>query len=124
MSFSHQLFSADVFSEGVWQSLAELQDPELKRLVGLLPATVLQSRADSTSRKYINAFRRWKLWAEAKDEIKIYPVEEVAFLQHLGESSKSKAAVEEAVNALSWINLISGLAPISESSFVRATMEG
>ena len=41
-------------------SLKDLQDPELQNLAANLPATVLKSRAPSTTRKYMGAFRRWK----------------------------------------------------------------
>ena len=121
------VFSTDVLSEGVWQTLAELQDPELKRLAGLLPATVLRSRADSTTKKYMAAFQRWRAWAEPRQEIRVYPVDEAHFalyLQHVGESTQAKSAVEEAVNAVGWIHQLSGIPPISGSSFVRATMDG
>ena len=116
-----------MLSEGVWQTLDELQDTELRRLAELLPATVMRSRADSTSRKYINAFKRWKVWAEAKEEIAVFPIEEATFalyLRHIGESTQSRPAVEEVVNAVSWLHLLSGLAPINEYSFVRASYDG
>ena len=57
----------------------------------------------------------------------MFPVEEATFalyLQHIEESTQSRAAVEEGVNAVSWLHLLSGLTPINESSFVRAMMEG
>ena len=88
---------------GPWKALGELQDPELRRLAGLLPQTVLRSRVNSTSVKYMAAFQRWRQWAEQRWEVKNYPVQEVHFalyLQHLGESVQSRAAVEEAVNAV------------------------
>ena len=46
------------------------------------------------------------------------------YLQHLGESVKFKSAVEEAVNAIGWVHQVSGLPPIAESPFVRATLSG
>ena len=46
------------------------------------------------------------------------------YLQHVGEASRSKSAVEEAVNAVSWVQQISGLQPISQSPFVCATLSG
>lgn len=112
---------------GVWESLNALQDPELKRLAGLLPDTVLHSRASSTTKKYLYAFRRWKEWAEPRREVSVYPVQEVHFalyLQHLGESVQSKSAVEEAVNAIGWVHQLSGQPPIAASPFVRATLAG
>ena len=114
---------ADVLSEGVWRTLAELQDPELKQLARSLPETVMQSRADSTTRKYICAFQRCRKWAELCQEVSVYPVNEAHFalyLQSLGDTTKSKSAVEEAVNAVGWVHQLSGLPSIAESPFVRA----
>ena len=66
----YAILHADVLTEGVWKAVAELQDPGLKRLAALLPDTVLRSCADSTSKKYINAFQRWRAWAELHDEVR------------------------------------------------------
>ena len=35
------------------------EDPELRRLAMALLETVLKSRADSTTKKYLGAFQRW-----------------------------------------------------------------
>jgi hypothetical protein len=43
----------------------------------VLPTTVLSSRADSTTRKYLGAFKRWKLWAEARQGVPVFPVQEI-----------------------------------------------
>ena len=53
-----------------------------------------------------------------RSEVKVFPVQEVHFvlyLQHLSEIAKSKSAVEEAVNAISWVHQISGLPAITVS---------
>ncbi len=57
----------------------------------------------------------------------MHPVQEVHFalyLQHLGEVVQSKSAVEEAVNAISWVHLLSNQPPIASSPFVHATLAG
>ena len=44
-----------------------------------------------------------------------FPVKEVhlvLYMQHLSESTGSKAAVEEAVHALSWLHGLAGLQPL------------
>ena len=46
------------------------------------------------------------------------------YLQYLGEESKSKAAVEEACNAIAWIYSSAGLASLSAHPFVEATLKG
>ena len=123
----YAILHADVLTEGVWKAVAELQDPGLKRLAALLPDTVLRSCADSTSKKYINAFQRWRAWAELHDEVTVYPVAEAPFalyLQHVGDSTRSQSAVEEAYNAINWVQKLSGTSPVSESSFVRTVVDG
>ena len=54
MNYTHaSLLCADIVSQGTWSLLEELKDP----------ATILHSRADSTVKKYLRAYRRWKNWA-------------------------------------------------------------
>ena len=55
--------SVDVLTQDSWRLLNELDDPELKDLASRLPATILRSRADSTVKKYLSAYRRWRTWA-------------------------------------------------------------
>ena len=112
---------------GVWAELTGLQDPELCRLAKLLPSTVLSSRADSTVAKYGYAFQRWKTWAEHRTGVSVFPVSKVhlaLYLQHLGESTHSWSAVQEAVNAIGWVNHLSGREPIAQTPLVHATVAG
>lgn len=118
---------ADTMTGGVWSELARLQDPELRRLAEVLPSTVLSSRAESTVAKYGYAFQRWKAWAECRKEVSVFPISEVHFalyLQHLSESTHSLSAVQEAVNAIGWVNQLSGQAPIVQAPLVNATVAG
>ena len=48
----------------------------------------------------------------------------VLYVQHLSESTESKAAVEEAVHALSWLHGLAGLQPLGGSTLVKANLEG
>ena len=112
---------------GVWPLLEDLEDPELRRLAQSLPATVLRSRADSTTKKYLGAYQRWKTWAEARREVPAFPVKDIhlaLYLQHLSESVQSRAAVEEAVHALSWLHEVAGLESVGTSPIVQATLAG
>ena len=82
--------------------MQEMEDPVLKELAGKLPGTIIASRADATARKYMGAFRRWKVWA-SRYGMEAIPAKDFQFalyLQHLADTSRSKAAVEEACNAL------------------------
>ena len=99
----------------------------MRRLAQSLPATVLRSRADSTSKKYLGAYQRWKTWAEARHEVPAFPVQALhlaLYLQHLSESVQSKAAVEEAVHALSWLHEVAGLESVGSMPIVQATLSG
>ena len=112
-----------MMSAGVWPLLMNLGDPELQRLAQSLPATVLRSRADSTTKKYLGAYQRWKTQTRST----CIPCPSSAFalyLQHLSESVQSKAAVEEAVHALSWLHEVAGLEPVSSVPIVQATLSG
>ena len=114
-------------TRGAWAELAGIRDPELQHLAESLQTTVLRGRADSTVTKYGNAFQRWKSWAQARQEVAVFPVKEVQFalyLQHLGETVRSWSAVQEAVNAVSWVHQVAGCEPIAQSPFVQATVAG
>ena len=45
------------------------------------------------------------------------------YLQHLGQSKGSKAAVEEAVNAISWAHSMAGLPPPTTDPFIHAVLD-
>ena len=52
---------ADALQVGKWQLLKDLEDPELRYLADVLPTTVLHSRANSSTWKYLGAFKRWEV---------------------------------------------------------------
>ena len=79
-----------------------------------------------TPKKYLGAFRRWKQWA-LKHGVKALPVESkylALYLQYIGDTVRSKSAVEEAVHAIAWIHSIAGLSPPTCSPFVTVVVEG
>ena len=127
ITYMEFLSCVEVFSCGTWVQLKSLKDPELRRLAQALPRTVLAGRADSTTRKYLYAFGRWKEWAESRKEVEIFPVHDLHFalyLQYLAEKTESRSAVEVAVSAVSWAHQMAGLQPISGSPFVSAVLSG
>ena len=98
----------------------------MRDLVSRLSQTILHSRADSTVKIYLGAFRRWKLWA-VQHNLTPFPAKPHKFslyLQHIGESKKSKSAAEEACNAVSLVHSTAGLPPLLSDYFVKATLEG
>ena len=78
--------------------LKDLEDPELKELADKLPDTMLHSRGDSTIKKCLGAFKRWKAWAK-QHGMMVMSAKEIhvaLYLQHLGDTSQTKAALEAA----------------------------
>ena len=74
MQFTLFIFAAGVFTSGAWPLLSNLEDPELRSLAKALPKTVLRSKADSTTKKYLGGYQRWKTWADAKQGVPSFPV--------------------------------------------------
>ena len=103
-----------------------LEDSHLKRLAEALPISVLHCRATSTTKKYLGAYKRWRNWA-TEHKIQPFPVEPaylILYLQHLAEVKRSKSAVEEAVNSLSWAHTLAGIPAPTTSPIVNATLDG
>lgn len=65
-------FFADVLTVGPWPLLKDLEDLELRQLVEALPSTVLQNRDDSTTRKYLGAFKQWRQWS-TEHKLLVFP---------------------------------------------------
>ena len=115
-----------MLKEGPWSLLRELDDPDLRRLADALPDTVLKSRADSTVKKYLGAFKRWRQWA-MEHKLQEFPVAAhhvVLYLQHIAQTSGSKAAMEEATYSLAWAHGVAGIPSPTDSPFVKTTVEG
>ncbi|XP_065889002.1 integrase/recombinase xerD homolog [Dysidea avara] len=104
-----------------------MEDPHLKCLAKSLFTTVLNSKAPSTTKKYMYAFNRWRKWAQSLNNIDVFPVKPVhlaLYLQHLGDSKQSRAAVEEASYAIAWIHQMAGLPSPSSNPLVLTTLSG
>jgi len=120
------IFTVDVLTSGHWSLLKNLQDQKLQDLANALPATVLCSKASSTTTKYLGAFRRWKSWAK-EFNLPIFPATAThvaLYLQHLGQTKGSKAASEEAVHGIAWAHSMAGLPSPTADPFVRSVLEG
>ena len=118
--------AVDVLRNGPWQCFDDLEDPELKRLAEALPETMLQCRATSTTKKCLGAFRRWKQWA-LQHQLNPFPVKQhhlVLYLQHLAETTRSKATVEEAVYSMTWAHNLASIPSPTKNFLVSTTLEG
>ena len=106
----------------MWATVKDVKDPEHWELTDKLSNTILHSRANSTVKKYLAAYKHWKNWAK-KYGMPAIPAKKhhVGFyLQHLADMVHSKSAVEEACNSLAWVHSTAGLV----SPFVKAILEG
>ena len=113
-------------SSRVWTTLKELEDPELRGLTERLPTSILNSKAESTTKKYLGAFRRWKAWA-SNHSLQVLPATEqqvALYLQNVAETSNSRAAVEEAVYALAWAHDLAGVVSPTTAILVQTTLQG
>ena len=66
-------------------------------------------------------------WAEGMDGVTVFPVEAIhlaLYLQHIGNLTGSRASVEEAVYALSWIHEAAGLPSPIDDPFVQTVLGG
>lgn len=110
----------------MWQGILSYQDPKLSQLVARLPCAVTASWVESTTKKYMGTIEWWSKWASDKG-LETFPViaeQFVLYLQHVGEKTKSKATVEEAVNAISWKQRIARMEQVSSDTIVKSLVEG
>ena len=104
----------------------DLDDPELKELASQVPGTVLKSRADSSTKKYLGAYRRWRNWATAH-KLPAFPASPrhiVLYLQSISNRLQSKSAAEEAVHALAWVHNVAGLQSPTTNPLVQTMLQG
>ena len=111
----------------LWKEISEYQDPELRHLASRLPKTVLKSQANTTTKKYLGAYGRWKEWAARKEDGKAFPIvvsKFALYLQYIGEKTESSSAVTEAINTVSWVQRLAGMTPVSENQLIKSIQEG
>ena len=126
IKFTLCAFFTGITAVGTWKDLNAQENPNLRKLAAKLPDTIVWSHVGSTVGKYLGAFRRWKAWA-TKQGFESLPARDyqlALYLQNLGDSTKSKATVEEVRNSLAWVHTASGLPSSSSHPFVWATSEG
>jgi len=110
----------------MWEELSSYESPELARLATAVSGSVIWSRADNTAKKYLAAFRQWKGWAH-QHSLQAFPVKVahlVLHMQSVADSTGSKAAVEEAYNAMAWIHAVGDCHSPTESQFSKTVLQG
>ena len=117
----NHVYFAVVQGQIVWQELLCMEDPHLKCLAKSLFTTDLNSKVASITKKYMYAFNHWMKWAQSLSNINMFavkPVHLALYIQHLGDSKQSRAAVKEATYAIAWIHQMAGLLSPSSNPLV------
>ena len=107
-------FHAGVFTSGTWPLLSYLEDSELRWLAQVTTSNC----AEEQGRQHTTKDILWGLPRDGRQRLPNFPVQElhlVLYMQHLSESTEAKAAIEEAVHALSWLHGLAGLQPLGGS---------
>ena len=108
----------------IWKDIANLKDPKFSHLAKGLSETIMKARADTTTKKYLRAYGRWKKWVRPGKSFPIELPKFLLYLQDLGEHSRSSAAVSEAINAISWVQHLAGVEPVAQNQLVKTVSEG
>ena len=85
-----------------------------------------KEQGDSTTKKHLGAYERWRQWT-MDHHLQDFPPcthYNALYLQHIAQTSGSKAAVEEAVYALAWVHSIAGIPSTTDNLFIKTTVEG
>ena len=74
---SHRMWSSsEAEKSSTWREL-NVEHSRLKGLIQGLPAVLLKSKAENTSKKYERGFNAWRKWASQFKEIVIFPASSV-----------------------------------------------
>ena len=87
---------------------------------------LLRSRAVSTTKKYVGAYRWWKAWAQSH-ALQRFPAQAhhiALYLQRIGDNIQSVSVAEAAVNALAWVHGLAGLHSLTSNLLVQETLQG
>lgn len=97
--------SAAAGTSAFWQDLQEVE-PSLHGLASLIPGLLLADKAESTTRNYWAAFKRWSRWAECF-HLPSFPAKAphvALYMVHIHQTSGSAAAVSQLSAALRWLH--------------------
>ncbi|XP_006814637.1 uncharacterized protein LOC102809402 [Saccoglossus kowalevskii] len=117
----------EMFKLGVWKDLRT--NKEHAHLVSTLESISLASRADSTAKSYLNAFKRWAEFAKGCG-FQVFP----ANLSHVSlyltsliegaiHSQKTKQCVESACYSIQWMHSLAGLPSPTQHPFIKNIVE-
>ena len=71
------LIFAEVLKDALQPNFQQVEDKLFRAVVQDLPAVLLETKTDSTARKYEKGFNTWRKWASQFKEIVIFPASSV-----------------------------------------------
>ena len=101
--------------------LEQFKDPELIQLAHMLPGILVQDRAEKTVSTYVNAFRRWKEWANRHGLVAMpaEPVQFALYLVYLIQQVRSVAAINSIVYGVGWVHKKGGFLVLLQHPLVN-----
>ena len=97
----------------------------MRSLTDRLSSLLVASRADSTTQKYYNAFRKWEDFIKLQDgsPLPAEPIQVALYLTYLVSSNSSFHAVSSAVYGIKWAHDLHAYNDPTKNSFVINTLE-
>ena len=93
----------------------------LYSLIGSLSARLLDSRSDSTVRKYFYGFRKWEKFIQEHNFVSIpaQPIHVALYITHLLDSGATYSTVNTAVYSIKWAHELCGKSDPTNNAFVN-----
>ena len=108
---------AEVFRQGMWSQLKEIEDPELRELASSLPDVVLQGKAPAFFTMEVMGREKEGCMRISSLSIAYKPVPELY-------NSDLIAPVEQAVYALAWVHSLAGMEDPTQHLQVKQVLAG
>ena len=128
--FFHDIYFHNVsinFVSGILQPCFQhVEHSRLKGLIQGLPAILLKSKPENTTKKYERGFNAWRKWASHFKEIVIFPASSVyfcLFFLSLIQESVSCSIVDEAHYGCKWFHDLAGQPDPCNSPLVILLLE-
>ena len=121
------MFILDILKNKYWRRLACFEHPDIKKAIKLLPDIVASSRQANTIKAYISTYRQFEKWAGDKEELSIYPSNELAitiYILSLIQAGKSISSIHQFVFAAAWIHSVGGHRNPTTGLMVKTVVEG
>ena len=117
-----------IFITDEWSKLfTPLQDPALQRLAAVdLPALLVSSKADFTTKQYLAYWRKWEAWVALHPSISTFPVTTFylsLYLTHLA-STGPKSAADPTIPAVQLIHGLAGFSSPTDNPMDKNALQG